>query len=106
GRHRHQGLDPIGLMRRLVARSADDPREAHGKTRLMPGRLVDGLEGNLEDKASIDLANRAEAVDRVVAHVAVEPLELLISAAEVGLADGKQLLAFGPAAEGIIAVIA
>jgi hypothetical protein len=63
---------------------------------------VDRIEGDLEHQALLDLAHRAEALDRVAADEAVEPFQLLVGEAEIGLAD-RQQLAFGPAAEGVVA---
>ena len=65
----------------------------------------------IESKATrapglLDLADRAETLDGVVADPAVDPAQLLVSETEIGLADGKQLTRFVPAAEGVVAVIA
>ncbi len=52
------------------------------------------LEGDLEHQALVaarpHLAHRAEAVDRVVAHEAVELVQFLVGEAEIGLADRHQ----------------
>ena len=68
---------------------------------------MDRIEGDFEDQLLLDLADRAEAADRVVAHEAVEPFQLLVGEAEIGLADRQQLAAalLGPAAERVIRVI-
>ena len=55
--------------------------------------LVDRIEGDFEHQGLLDLADRAEALDRVVADEAVEPFQLLVGEAEIGLADRQQLAA-------------
>ena len=54
-------------------------------------REVDRIEGDFEHQGLLDLADRAEALDRVVAHEPVEPFQLLVGEAEIGLADRQQL---------------
>src|SRR5204862_535498 len=49
--------------------------------------------------------NRAEPLDRMVAHEPVEPFQLLVGEAEIGLADRKQLAGLAPAAERVIRII-
>ena len=56
----------------------------------------DAVEGDLQHQLGRDLAHRAEAVGGVVAHPFVEPAQLLVGEAEIGLADRRQLaLALG-----------
>ena len=52
--------------------------------------VVDRIERDLEHQALVGLAHRAEAVDGVLAHMAVEPFQLLVGEAEIGLADRQQ----------------
>src|SRR5207253_1993949 len=96
------------LMRGLVPADAADAREAHRNARLMAFAGVDRIERDLEYQALVGFAHRPEAVDRVVAHVAVELLELLVGEAEVGLSDWQQLgTRIGisvPATEGVVGI--
>src|SRR3546814_10776990 len=54
------------------------------------------------DVCSSDL--RTEAIEGVVAHEFVEPLQLLVGEARIGLAHRQQLGSVGPAAERIIRI--
>ena len=54
-------------------------------------RAMHAIEGDLEHELGLDLAHRAEAVHRVVAHEAVELAQLLVGEAEIGLADRHEL---------------
>src|SRR5690242_14424196 len=104
--HRGEGCQLVGLIRRFVDANAADAGEAHRQTGLVPGARVDRIEGDLQHQALLDLAHRSEALDRVTADPAIEPFQLLVGEAEIGLPDGEQLAAFRPAAERIVAVIA
>src|SRR5713226_111985 len=70
-----QVVDSVGLGRRFVSPYAIDAREAHGEPRLVAGRPGDTVEGDLQHQFGRDLAHRAEAVGRVVAHPLVEPAQ-------------------------------
>src|SRR3546814_16475525 len=76
--------------------------------RFVPGRAVGGIEGDLEDQARLHLAHRAEPVGGVRVNPAVELAQLGVGKAEIGLADGHQLLDAGlaaaPAPERIVGV--
>ena len=96
----------VGLVRRLVGADSADAREAHREAGLVARARVDRIEGDFEHQALLDLAHRPEALDRVAADPAVEPLQLLVGEAEIGLADRKQLTLVGPAAERVVAVVA
>src|SRR3546814_2898863 len=48
--------------------------------------------------------SRTEAIEGVVAHEFVEPLQLLVGEARIGLAHRQQLASVGPAAERIIRI--
>src|SRR6185503_6149606 len=104
--HRLQGCQPVGLSRRFVDPDSADARKAHGEARFVTAALVDRIERDFEDESFLDLADRAEALDRVPPNPPVEPFQFLIGEAEIGLADRKQLSRLGPAAESVIAVIA
>ena len=58
----------------------------------MAGARVDGIERDLEHQALFDLAHRTEPFDGMAADPAVEPTQFFIGEAEIGLADGEQLL--------------
>ena len=57
----------------------------------MPGRALQALERDLEHQPPIrfvrHFAHRAEPLGGVVAHEAVDLLQLLVGEAEIGLAD-------------------
>src|SRR3546814_8012794 len=72
--------------------------------RLVTFRGVDRVEGDFEHERLFDLAHRAKAVQRVVAHELVEPFELLVGETRIGFADGQQLAFVGPAAEAIVRI--
>ena len=59
-------------------------------TRLVVGPF-NRVEGDLEHQAAVGLAHRAEAVDRVLSHMAVDLLQFLVGEARIGLADREQL---------------
>ena len=69
----------------------------------MPGRALQAFEGDLEHQALVrlvrHLAHRAEALDGVAAHEAVDLLQLLVGEAEIGLADRHQLVAVSPSVQ-------
>ena len=71
--------------------------KAHGDAGFVPGRALQALERDFQHQALVGLvrhlAHRAEALDGVVAHVAVDLLQLLVGEAEIGLADRHQLVA-------------
>src|SRR5215210_3567410 len=95
----YQGLErrnSVGFIGGLVGADAADPREAHGEPRLVAGAFVNRIERDFEHQGLLDLAHRPEALDGVAANPAVEPLQLLVGEAEIGLADGKQLVRVGP----------
>jgi len=102
----------VGFARRLVPADAVDPWEAHRQPGFVPGRALQSLECDLEDEPGLrimrDLAHRAEAVQSVLAHVFVDLDQLLVGEAEIGLADGHQLLpaffANAPDAEGVVGI--
>src|SRR6185437_14321775 len=96
----------ISLNCRLVGSDSTDSWETHGKPRFVTRALVDRIERDFEHERLFDLAHRTEALDRVAADPAVEPFQLVIGEAEIGLADGEQFTVPGPATEGVIAVIA
>src|SRR6478736_8297332 len=77
-----QGLDPVRLRRRLVPANAADPGKAHGDAGFVPGGALQALEGDFENEPAIlavfHLPDGPEAVDRVVADVAVELQQLLV----------------------------
>src|SRR6185312_9006727 len=98
----HQVVDRIGFTRRFISPYAIDPREAHGHPGLVAGRAGDAVEGDLQHQLRFDLAHWPEAVGGVVAHPLVEPAQLLVGEAEIGLADRRQLAraaVVAPAAE-------
>src|SRR5215207_5735990 len=90
-------FNAVGFGRRLIPADAVDAGEAHGDARAVPFRALQALEGDLEYEAAVHsvrhLAHRSEAVDGVVADIAVELRELLVREAEVRLADRHQLVA-------------
>ena len=53
--------------------------------RAMPSKAISST------SPGVDLAHRPEAVGGVVAHPFVEPAQLLVGEAEIGLADRRQL---------------
>ena len=95
--HPLQRLEPVGLARRLVPAQPADARKAHREPGLVPGRALQPFERDLQHQALVglvhDLAHRAEAVDGVAAHEAVDLDQLLVGEAEIGLADRHQLVA-------------
>src|SRR5262245_12055261 len=102
-----QVVDRVRFFYRLVSANAVDARESHGLARLVPGRAGDAVASDLPLQFRGDLAHRAKAVGRVVAHPFVEPTQLLVGEAEIGLPDRRQLLlAFdlAPAAERIVRI--
>src|SRR4051812_4503589 len=105
GRRFAQPLDRVGFGRRLVGADPRDAGKAHGEAGFVALAGVDRIEGDLEHQALLDLAHRAEALDGVGAHPTVEPFQLLVGEAEIGLADRQQLAARCPAAEGVIRII-
>src|SRR5436309_1806055 len=86
-----QRLDRVRFPCRLVGADAADPREAHCEAGFVPPRFVDRIEGDFEDQALVGLADRSEAIDRVGADMVIEPFQLLVGEAEIGLAHGQQL---------------
>src|SRR5437763_500527 len=96
----------VGLSRRFVDADAANPREAHRHAGFVPRALVDRIERDFEHQALFDLAHGTEALDGVAADPPVEPAQFLVSEAEIGLADRKQLVLIGPAPERVIAVVA
>ncbi len=106
--HRLQCLDPVRFMRGLVPADAVDARETHGQARLVPLAGVDRIERDFEHQRLVGFAHRAEAVDGVLAHMPVEPFQLLVGEAEIGLADRQQFRApiriAVPAAEGEVGI--
>src|SRR3546814_2626631 len=68
-----------------------DPREAHGEARLVAFARMDGIERDFEDQRFLHFAHRSESLDSVVADEVIQPLQLLVGEAEIGLADGEQL---------------
>src|SRR6266851_470521 len=86
-----QVVDRVSLAGGLVSPYAIDTREAHGDARFVPGRAADAVEGDLQHQLVLDLADGPEAVGGVVAHPFVEPTQLLVGEAEIGLADRRQL---------------
>ena len=77
----------------------------------VPRGALHALEGDLQHQSAFhpvaDLAHRAEALDRVVADVAVELGQLRVGEAVIGLADRHQLgaaLAVPPDAEGVVGI--
>src|SRR5712691_195590 len=105
-------FQPVGLARRLVPAQPIDAGKAHGEPRLVPGRALQALEGDLEHQPLVglmhDLAHRTEAVDGIAAHEAVDLDELLIGKAEIGFADRNQhgaVFTLGPDPEGVVGVI-
>src|SRR5690606_15859081 len=78
---------------------------------LVPRRAVEAFEGDLHHEPRLTRRrhrpHRAEAVDRVVAHVFVDQPQLLVGETEIGLADRHELstfLALVPDAEGEIRI--
>src|SRR6478735_10016119 len=65
---------------------------------------MDGIEGDFENEALLDLADGAEPLDGMGSDEAVEPLQFLVGETEIGLADRQQLMRVGPAAEGEVAI--
>ncbi|PAV93018.1 hypothetical protein WR25_02291 [Diploscapter pachys] len=100
-----QRFDPIRLCRGLVGADACDAREAHRDAGLVPGGGVDRIERDLQHQRLLHFAHWAEALHRMAAHEAVEHPQFLVGDPRIGLADRQQLALFGPAAEGIVAVI-
>src|SRR5260221_1175474 len=96
--------EPVGLLGRLVPADAADAGKAHRQPGAVPARAMHGIERDLEHQPGLDLAHRAEAVDRVVAHPLVELTELGVGKAEIRLAHRDQL-PLAPAAESIVRVI-
>src|SRR3954469_13712151 len=82
-----QGLQAIGLRRRLVPADAVDAWKAHGDARAVALRPRQTLERHLQHQALVGVVHhltyRTEAVDGVVPDVAVELQQLLVGEAEV-----------------------
>src|SRR5690606_16610136 len=93
-----------GLLRWFVAADARYAWKAHREPRLVTLRRMDRIEGDFEHEQFLDLAHRAEAIQRVVAHELVEPFQLLVGEARISLAHRQQLARVGPASEGIIRI--
>src|SRR5262249_18712527 len=74
--HPFQGLQPVGFARRLVPAQPADAGKTHRHAGFVPGGTLQALEGDLHDQALAGLvrhlAHRAEAVDRVAPHIAVD----------------------------------
>src|SRR4051812_28328392 len=86
--HRQQRGNAVRLGGRLVGADSADPGEAHRQPRFVACAGVDRIERDFEHQRLLDLAHRAEALDRVAAHPAVDPFQLLVGEPEIGLADG------------------
>ena len=56
----------------------------------MASALVDRIERDLENEGLFDLADGAEALDRMAADPAVDPFQFFVGEPEIGLADRKQ----------------
>src|SRR6185503_6378455 len=69
--HRLQRCQSVGLCRRFVDANPADARKAHRDSGFVPRALVDRIEGDLEDKALLDLAHRTKALHGVAADPAV-----------------------------------
>src|SRR5262249_46826860 len=70
--HRFEGLQPIGLARRLVPAQPVDARKPHGEPRFVPARALQPFECHFKDQALVglvhDLTHGAKAVDGVAAN--------------------------------------
>ena len=62
--------------------------------------MVDRIEGDFEHQRFLHLADRAEALDRLVADEPVEPFQFLVGEAEIGLADRQQVAGLGAIGDG------
>ena len=105
GRKPGQALDRVGLGGGLVGPDPRDPWEAHCEAGFVALARVDRIEGDFEDQALLDLADRAEALNRLVPDEPVEPEQLLVGESEIGLADGEQLPFRRPGAEGEVPLL-
>src|SRR3546814_19824741 len=77
-------------MRRLVAADAGYAGKAHGEAGLVPPAFVDAVEGDLQHQRLFHLPHRAETVDRVGPHEAVEPFQFFVGEAAIRLSQGQQ----------------
>src|SRR5471032_553317 len=103
-----QVVDRVRLGGWFVSAYAIYAGKAQRHARLVPCRTRDAVEGHFEHELLLDLAHRAEAVGRVVAHPFVEPAQLLVGEPEIGLADRRQLAraraVFPPGAERVVGI--
>src|SRR5262249_36059224 len=110
-KHALQGLEPIGVARRLVPTQPVDAGKTHGEAGFVARGALQTFESHLEHQALLalvhDLAHRAEPVDRVATNEAVDLGEFGVGKAEIGLSDGDELIAAlapGPHAERIVGI--
>src|SRR5437764_9416979 len=89
------------LLERLVIADARDAREAERVARLVPRRLLDAIEGDLQDDGRLDDVHRPVARDRGGLEVLGHAVDLRVREAGVGLADVDQL-AVAAHGEGVV----
>src|SRR3546814_15629317 len=96
--------DAVRFMRRLVAADAGYAGKAHGEAGLVPPAFVDAVEGDLQHQRLFHLPHRAEPVDRVGPHEAVEPFQFLVGEAALRLSHGQQFALPRPPTEGVVGI--
>src|SRR6185369_11824936 len=104
--HCLKGREAVCLGGWFVGANPADSREAHRQAGFVARAGVDRIEGDFEYQAFLDLAHRAETFDGMATDPPVEPFQFLVGEPEIGFADRQQIAAIGPAAEGVIAVVA
>ena len=110
--HPLQGLEPVGLARRLVRAQPVDARKSHCHAGFVARRARQPLEGDFQHQSLVGLvhhmADRTEFFRGVAPHEAIDLQQLFIGEAEIGLADRHELLALlagGPDPERVVGII-
>src|SRR6185436_10338184 len=85
-------IDRRDLIDRLVVADARDPREAQRVPRLVPRRLLDAVERDLQNDRRLDEVHRPVARGRRLLEMLGEAIDLDVGQAGVGLADVHQLV--------------
>src|SRR5262249_4939158 len=95
--NRLQTLKPIGLTGRLIPTQTVDAGKPHGDPGFRSGRALQAFKRDLEHQAfgwpMHDLPYRAESVDGVTAHKAIDLQQFLIGKPKISFADRHEFVA-------------